>query len=56
MYVMCLQCYNQIVSYFCPFIFVYGLTEKNVNDPFRVLLRANPVTPLPYLSGTFMDK
>lgn len=46
---MCLHCYYHIVYFFCPFIFVNGLTveRKHVKDPYRLLLRANPVTPLP---------
>lgn len=47
---MCLHCYDHIVfNFFFPFIFVNGLIveRKIVNDPYRLLLRANPVTPLP---------
>lgn len=54
---MCLHCYNHIVSP-PPFIFVNGLIveRKIVNDPYRLLLRANPVTPSQFLSGAYMDK
>lgn len=46
----CVYTVTTILSiFFCPFIFVNGLTveRKHVKDPYRLLLRANPVTPLP---------